>query len=101
MSEDIFTGFDTIIKGGKSIHVEYHEVGKARDVDLYTTTKFTRKISMGASQMACSRFFLLNENINMLDIYSSYIPLGISHFFKDCRSTILLLGSTLIICYCT
>jgi hypothetical protein len=30
VSEDIFTGFDTVIKGGKIIHVEYHEVGKAR-----------------------------------------------------------------------
>jgi len=56
VSEDIFTGFDTILKGGKIIHREYHEVGKARDVDLYTTTKFQRKISMGASQMACSRY---------------------------------------------
>lgn len=55
VSEDIFTGFDTIIKGGKIIHIEYQEVGKARDVDLFTTTKFIRKISMGASQMACSR----------------------------------------------
>lgn len=55
MSEDIFTGFDCIIKGGKGIHVEYHEVGKAGDVDLYTTTKFTRKIAMGGAQMACSR----------------------------------------------
>jgi callose synthase len=56
VSEDIFTGFDTVLKGGDIIHVEYHEVGKARDVDLYTTTKFQRKISMGASQMACSRY---------------------------------------------
>eukprot|EP01117_Protostelium_nocturnum_P012632 TRINITY_DN464_c0_g1_i1.p1 TRINITY_DN464_c0_g1~~TRINITY_DN464_c0_g1_i1.p1 ORF type:complete len:1664 (+),score=604.92 TRINITY_DN464_c0_g1_i1:191-5182(+) len=56
VSEDIFTGFDTVLKGGKVIHREYHEVGKARDVDLYTTTKFQRKISMGASQLACSRY---------------------------------------------
>lgn len=56
VSEDIFTGFDVILKGGKVIHVEYHEVGKARDVDLYTTTKFQRKISMGGSQMACTRY---------------------------------------------
>ena len=55
VSEDIFTGLDTVIKGGKITHIEYHEVGKARDVDLYTTTKFIRKISMGGSQMACSR----------------------------------------------
>eukprot|EP01117_Protostelium_nocturnum_P012633 TRINITY_DN464_c0_g2_i1.p1 TRINITY_DN464_c0_g2~~TRINITY_DN464_c0_g2_i1.p1 ORF type:complete len:1660 (+),score=594.70 TRINITY_DN464_c0_g2_i1:519-5498(+) len=56
VSEDIFTGFDTVLKGGRIIHIEYHEVGKARDVDLYTTTKFQRKISMGASQMSCSRY---------------------------------------------
>jgi len=56
VSEDIFTGFDALIKGYKNVHVEYHEVGKARDVDLYTTTKFIRKISMGASQMAVSRY---------------------------------------------
>lgn len=58
VSEDIFTGFDMVIKGAKIIHIEYHEVGKARDVDLYTTTKFQRKISMGASQMACTRYRL-------------------------------------------
>ncbi len=56
VSEDIFTGIDTLLKGGKIVHVEYCEVGKARDVDLYTTTKFIRKISMGASQMACTRY---------------------------------------------
>jgi hypothetical protein len=52
------------MKGGKIIHVEYHEVGKARDVDLYTTTKFMRKISMGASQVACSRYIIYDVSHN-------------------------------------
>jgi len=75
VSEDIFTGIDTVIKGGNVIHVEYHEVGKARDVDLYTTTKFQRKISMGASQMACSRWMgwlMTSKNVSYFQSLSFY-----------------------------
>src|SRR5690242_11560927 len=85
VSEDIFTGFDTVIKGGKIIHVEYHEVGKARDVDLYTTTKFTRKISMGASQMACTRYIKqLQSSSNLsfaqrLSFYYSTVGFYLNH----------------------
>jgi hypothetical protein len=56
ISEDVFLGFDTILNKGKSIQVDYFEVGKARDVDAVTTTKFNRKIAMGAAQLACSRY---------------------------------------------
>jgi hypothetical protein len=56
ISEDVFTGFDTLLNGGRSIHVEYIECGKARDVCMISTTKFNRKISGGASQLACARY---------------------------------------------
>jgi hypothetical protein len=56
VSEDVFTGFDTMLNNGLSQHVDYFEVGKARDVDMITTTKFNRKISGGASQLCCSRY---------------------------------------------
>eukprot|EP01118_Nematostelium_gracile_P008148 TRINITY_DN268_c0_g2_i3.p1 TRINITY_DN268_c0_g2~~TRINITY_DN268_c0_g2_i3.p1 ORF type:complete len:625 (+),score=123.19 TRINITY_DN268_c0_g2_i3:140-1876(+) len=75
VSEDIFTGFDVVLKGGRVIHIEYHEVGKARDVDLYTTTKFQRKISMGASQMACTRYIdqlQTTWNANLAQKWSFY-----------------------------
>jgi hypothetical protein len=84
VSEDIFTGVDTIIKGGRSIHIEYQEVGKARDVDLYTTTKFIRKISMGSSQLACTRYtqqLQTSSNVSYFQALSLYYS-GVGFYFN-------------------
>lgn len=56
VSEDVFSGFDTILNGGQIGFVEYFIVGKARDVCLFSTSKFNRKISGGAAQTACSQY---------------------------------------------
>jgi hypothetical protein len=55
-SEGICTGIDTIINGGKSILVDYYEVGKARDVAILPTTKYHRKKAAAAAQLSTSRY---------------------------------------------
>lgn len=55
VSEDIFTGFDTLLNNGRIGYVNYIEMAKARDVCLFTTSKFNRKTAGGAAQMALSR----------------------------------------------
>jgi len=70
ISEDVFNGFDMMLNGGKSIHVEYLEVGKARDVCMISTTKFNRKTAGGAAQIACSRYpyaILTSRHFTLLD----------------------------------
>jgi len=103
VSEDIFTGFDAVIKGGRILHIEYHEVGKARDVDLYTTTKFQRKISMGASQMACSRYInQLQSSINVsffqgLSYYYSTVGFYVNHLILYLSIWFALVGQLILI----
>lgn len=70
ISEDVFNGFDMLLNGGKSIHVEYMEVGKARDVCMLSTSKFNRKTAGGAAQIACSRYphaILTSRHFTFLD----------------------------------
>jgi len=103
VSEDIFTGFDAVIKGGKIAHIEYHEVGKARDVDLYTTTKFQRKISMGASQMACSRYInTMQSSMNVsffqgLSYYYSTVGFYVNHLILYLSIWFALVGQLILI----
>mmetsp|Transcript_1670 Transcript_1670/g.2530 ORF Transcript_1670/g.2530 Transcript_1670/m.2530 type:complete len:2764 (-) Transcript_1670:466-8757(-) len=55
VSEDVFLGLETISRGYDVTRSEAQMLGKSRDVDLITTSKFNRKISWGAAQLACSR----------------------------------------------
>ncbi|CAM9288529.1 unnamed protein product, partial [Ectocarpus fasciculatus] len=55
LSEDIFGGFNFILRGGKATQAEYIQVGKGRDVGLGQITGFVAKISMGNGMQARSR----------------------------------------------
>jgi hypothetical protein len=70
VSEDIFTGFDNLLNGGRSILADYIECGKARDVCMLSTSKFNRKISGGAAQLSCARFpnwILTSRHLTFVD----------------------------------
>jgi len=70
ISEDIFNGFDCLLNNGISKHIDYFEVGKARDVCMISTTKFNRKIAGGGAQIACSRYaklILTSRHLTYID----------------------------------
>ncbi|CAM9679957.1 unnamed protein product, partial [Phaeothamnion confervicola] len=47
LSEDIFAGFNWVLRGGVSTQADYLQCGKGRDTGVSQITGFTAKISMG------------------------------------------------------
>jgi hypothetical protein len=67
LSEDIFGGFNMVLRGGKATQCEYIQVGKGRDVGLGQLADFTAKISMGNGMQARSR--QVTRMAQQLDIF--------------------------------
>jgi callose synthase len=57
VSEDIFGGFNSVLKGGRNIFREYIKVGKGKDLGFEQTYTFESKISGGSGELALSRDF--------------------------------------------
>ncbi|TMW64727.1 hypothetical protein Poli38472_011607 [Pythium oligandrum] len=55
LSEDIFAGFNTTLRGGFVSHEEFIQVGKGRDVGLQQLALFEAKLSSGAGECVISR----------------------------------------------
>ena len=55
LSEDIFAGFNTTLRGGFVSHEEFIQVGKGRDVGMQQLTIFEAKLSSGAGESVLSR----------------------------------------------
>src|SRR5690606_17030582 len=52
LSEDIFAGYNSTLRGGEVGFVEYLQVGKGRDVGLQQLFKFEAKLSQGAAMQS-------------------------------------------------
>ncbi|XP_042427727.1 callose synthase 7-like isoform X2 [Zingiber officinale] len=55
LSEDIFSGFNSTLRGGNVTHHEYMQVGKGRDVGLNQISIFEAKVSKGNGEQTLSR----------------------------------------------
>ncbi|RHY41068.1 hypothetical protein DYB38_002570 [Aphanomyces astaci] len=55
LSEDIFAGFNTTMRGGRVSHEEFIQVGKGRDVGMQQLALFEAKLSSGAGECVTSR----------------------------------------------
>ncbi|KAL6575472.1 Callose synthase 2 [Orobanche hederae] len=55
LSEDIFAGFNSTLRGGNVTHHEYIQVGKGRDVGLNQISLFEAKIACGNGEQTLSR----------------------------------------------
>ncbi|KAJ4842397.1 putative callose synthase 8 [Turnera subulata] len=55
LSEDVFAGFNSILRRGCITYHEYLQVGKGRDVGLNQISKFEAKVSNGNSEQTISR----------------------------------------------
>ncbi|TYZ67312.1 hypothetical protein PybrP1_002953, partial [[Pythium] brassicae (nom. inval.)] len=55
LSEDIFAGFNTTLRGGRVSHEEFVQVGKGRDVGMQQLAQFEAKLSSGAGECVTSR----------------------------------------------
>ncbi|ETL87426.1 hypothetical protein L917_13388, partial [Phytophthora nicotianae] len=55
LSEDIFAGFNSTLRGGRVSHEEFIQVGKGRDVGMQQLALFEAKLSSGAGEAVISR----------------------------------------------
>ncbi|GAB4824930.1 Callose synthase 12 [Ancistrocladus abbreviatus] len=55
ISEDIFAGFNSTLRGGNVTHHEYIQVGKGRDVGLNQISMFEAKVASGNGEQVLSR----------------------------------------------
>lgn len=55
LSEDIFSGFNSVLRGGFITHHEYIQVGKGRDVGMNQISLFEAKVANGNGEQTLSR----------------------------------------------
>ncbi|KAF9590661.1 hypothetical protein IFM89_036153 [Coptis chinensis] len=55
LSEDIFSGFNSTLRGGYVTHHEYMQVGKGRDVGMNQISQFEAKVANGNGEQTLSR----------------------------------------------
>jgi callose synthase len=83
LSEDIFAGYNNVIRGGAVGFKEYLQVGKGRDVGMSQIYKFEAKLSQGAAEQSLSRD--VYRMCNRLDFYRllGFYYGGIGHYFSN------------------
>ena len=52
LSEDIFAGYNNVVRGGQVAFKEYLQVGKGRDVGMSQIYMFEAKLSQGATEQS-------------------------------------------------
>ena len=83
LSEDIFAGYNNIIRGGTVGFKEYVQVGKGRDVGMSQIYKFEAKLSQGAAEQSLSRdVYRMCHRLDFFRLLSFYYG-GIGHYFSN------------------
>ncbi|KAH7287599.1 hypothetical protein KP509_32G064600 [Ceratopteris richardii] len=73
LSEDIFAGFNTILRRGNITHHEYIQVGKGRDMSLNQISLFEAKIANGNAEQTMSRdVYRLGHRVDFFRMLSVY-----------------------------
>jgi callose synthase len=83
LSEDIFAGYNNVIRGGSVGFKEYLQVGKGRDVGMSQIYKFEAKLSQGAGEQSLSRdVYRMCNRLDFCRLLSFYYG-GIGHYFSN------------------
>ena len=83
LSEDIFAGYNNVIRGGSVGFKEYLQVGKGRDVGMSQIYKFEAKLSQGAGEQSLSRdVYRMCHRLDFCRLLSFYYG-GIGHYFSN------------------
>lgn len=83
LSEDIFAGYNNVVRGGQVAFKEYLQVGKGRDVGMSQIYKFEAKLSQGAAEQSLSRDVTrVSHRLDFFRLLSLYYG-GIGHYFSN------------------
>ncbi|XP_017631847.1 callose synthase 12-like [Gossypium arboreum] len=89
ISEDIFAGFNCILRGGSVTHHEYIQVGKGRDLGLNQISTFEAKIACGSGEQFLSRdVYRLGQRLDFFRMLS-FFHTTIGYFFN---TTVIILS---------
>ncbi|KAJ4729026.1 Callose synthase [Melia azedarach] len=73
LSEDIFAGFNSTLRGGYVTHHEYIQVGKGRDVGMNQISAFEAKVANGNGEQTLSRdVYRLGRRFDFFRMLSFY-----------------------------
>lgn len=104
LSEDVFAGFNTTLRGGVVTHVEFMQCGKGRDVALSQISMFEGKLGNGAGEASLSReahrmgqfmdFFRLNSMFYAHTgfFYATWMTIVTTFVYMYCKVYIALSG---------
>jgi callose synthase len=83
LSEDIFAGYNNVLRGGSVGFKEYLQVGKGRDVGMSQIYKFEAKLSQGAAEQSLSRdVYRMCHRLDFCRLLSFYYG-GIGHYLSN------------------
>ncbi|KAJ0816791.1 putative 1,3-beta-glucan synthase [Helianthus annuus] len=73
LSEDIFSGYNSTLRGGHVTHHEYIQVGKGRDVGMNQISLFEAKVANGSGEQTLSRdVYRLGQHFDFYRMLSFY-----------------------------
>ncbi|CAL5403981.1 unnamed protein product [Camellia sinensis] len=73
LSEDIFSGYNSTLRGGYVTHHEYIQVGKGRDVGLNQISLFEAKVANGNGEQTLSRDVYRLGRRSMVTVLTVYV----------------------------
>jgi len=83
LSEDIFAGYNNVLRGGQVAFKEYMQIGKGRDVGMSQIFKFEAKLSQGSAEQSLSRdVYRMANRLDFFRLLSYYFG-GIGHYFVN------------------
>ncbi|XP_028551898.1 putative callose synthase 8 isoform X3 [Dendrobium catenatum] len=83
LSEDVFAGFNSILRQGHVTYNEYMQVGKGRDVGLNQISKFEAKVANGNSEQTLSRdIYRLGHHFDFFRMLSFYFT-TVGYYFNN------------------
>ncbi|KMS98256.1 hypothetical protein BVRB_4g094050 [Beta vulgaris subsp. vulgaris] len=88
LSEDVFAGFNSVLRRGYVTYQEYIQVGKGRDVGLIQISKFEAKVANGNSEQTLTRdLYRLGQRFDFFRMLSCYYT-TIGFYFSNLISVI-------------
>ena len=83
LSEDIYAGFNHLLRGATIPYIEYVQVGKGRDVGMQQIYKFEAKLASGNAEQCLSRdVYRIGQRLDFTRLLSFYFS-GPGFYFNN------------------
>ncbi|CCE63589.1 hypothetical protein TPHA_0F01030 [Tetrapisispora phaffii CBS 4417] len=96
LNEDIYSGMNALLRGGRIKHCEYYQCGKGRDLGFGTILNFTTKIGAGMGEQMLSReYYYLGTQLpidRFLSFYYAHPGFHLNNFFIQLSLQLFLLA---------